>query len=172
MITLKNFQIYKSALHSGSSVLFLKDESGLDWYESQAGFSEETLKFVYDSNGIIISFDYDVSKLWPVGHSVAEISASEVPAGLDISGGWVFDGKVITTRVYSSAEHVSQAETQRESSMALAAAAIAPLQDAVDIGDATDEERASLQEWKKYRVALNRLDLTAAPDVQWPEVPA
>ena len=172
MITLKNFQIYKSTLHSGSSVLFLKDESGLDWYESQAGFSEETLKFVYDSNGIIISFDYDVSKLWPVGHSVAEISASEVPAGLDISGGWVFDGKVITTRVYSSAEYVSQAEAERESSMALAAAAIAPLQDAVDIGDATDEERASLQGWKKYRVALNRLDLTAAPDVQWPEIPA
>lgn len=172
MITLKNFQIYKSALHSGSSVLFLKDESGLDWYESQAGFSEETLKFVYDSNGIIISFDYDVSKLWPVGHSVSEISALEVPAGLDISGGWVFDGKVITTRVYSSAEYVSQAENQRESSMALAAAAIAPLQDAVDIGDATDEERASLQGWKKYRVALNRLDLTAAPDIQWPEIPA
>lgn len=172
MITLKNFQIYKSTLHSGSSVLFLKDESGLDWYESQAGFSEETLKFVYDSNGIIISFDYDVSKLWPVGHSVAEISASEVPAGLDISGGWVFDGKVITTRVYSSAEYVSQAEAERESSMALAAAAIAPLQDAVDIGDATDEERASLQGWKKYRVALNRLDLTAAPDIQWPEIPA
>lgn len=172
MITLKNFQIYKSTLHSGSSVLFLKDESGLDWYESQAGFSEETLKFVYDSNGIIISFDYDVSKLWPVGHSVAEISASEVPAGLDISGGWVFDGKVITTRVYSSAEYVLQAEAERESSMALAAAAIAPLQDAVDIGDATDEERASLQGWKKYRVALNRLDLTAAPDIQWPEIPA
>jgi hypothetical protein len=172
MITLKNFQIYKSTLHSGSSVLFLKDESGLDWYESQAGFSEETLKFVYDSNGIIISFDYDVSKLWPVGHSVAEISASEVPAGLDISGGWVFDGKVITTRVYSSAEYVSQAEAERESSMALAAAAIAPLQDAVDIGDATDEERASLQGWKKYRVALNRLDLTAAPDIEWPEIPA
>jgi len=172
MITLKNFQIYKSTLHSGSSVLFLKDESGLDWYESQAGFSEETLKFVYDSNGIIISFDYDVSKLWPVGHSVAEISASEVPAGLDISGGWVFDGKVITTRVYSSAEYVSQAEAERESSMALAAAAIAPLQDAVDIGDATDEERASLQGWKKYRVALNRLDLTAAPAIEWPEIPA
>ena len=172
MITLKNFQIYKSTLHSGSSVLFLKDESGLDWYESQAGFSEETLKFVYDSNGIIISFDYDVSKLWPVGHSVAEISASEVPAGLDISGGWVFDGKVITTRVYSSAEYVSQAEAERESSMALAAAAIAPLQDAVDIGDATDEERASLQGWKKYRVALNRLNLTAAPDIEWPEIPA
>ncbi|UFQ02985.1 tail fiber assembly protein [Pseudomonas fitomaticsae] len=34
--------------------------------------------------------------------------------------------------------------------------AIAPLQDAVDIDDATDAEVALLKEWKKYRIALNR----------------
>ena len=40
---------------------------------------------------------------------------------------------------------------------ALADTAIAPLQDAVDIDDATDAEVALLKAWKKYRVALNRL---------------
>lgn len=30
---------------------------------------------------------------------------------------------------------------------------------------------ASLAAWKKYRVALNRLDLSAAPDITWPEKP-
>ncbi len=45
---------------------------------------------------------------------------------------------------------------------------IAPLQDAVDLGIATDDEKARLDEWEKYRVLVNRMD-TSAPD--WPEVP-
>ena len=34
-----------------------------------------------------------------------------------------------------------------------------------------EQELASLQAWKKFRVALNRLDLSAAPDIDWPAVP-
>lgn len=66
----------------------------------------------------------------------------------------------------------AQAAEKRDQLMALAATAIAPLQDAVDIGDATDAETALLNAWKKYRVALNRLDLSAAPDIDWPQIPA
>ncbi|ECY4497100.1 tail fiber assembly protein, partial [Salmonella enterica subsp. enterica serovar Stanley] len=33
---------------------------------------------------------------------------------------------------------------------------------------ATDDEKAQLDEWKKYRVLVNRVD-TANPD--WPDVP-
>lgn len=52
--------------------------------------------------------------------------------------------------------------------------AIAPLQDAVDIDDATDAEEASLKLWKKYRVALNRLpDQPGYPNtIDWPASPA
>ncbi|ECW0880022.1 tail fiber assembly protein, partial [Salmonella enterica subsp. enterica] len=45
---------------------------------------------------------------------------------------------------------------------------IAPLQDAVDLGIATDDEKAQLDEWKKYRVLVNRVD-TSAPS--WPDKP-
>jgi len=57
---------------------------------------------------------------------------------------------------------------------AVADAAIAPLQDAVDIDDATDAEAALLKAWKKYRVALNRLPEQAGypTTVDWPAVPA
>ncbi|VTQ57217.1 Bacteriophage tail assembly protein [Campylobacter jejuni] len=65
----------------------------------------------------------------------------------------------------------AQATEKRDQLMTLAAAAIAPLQDAVDIRDATDAETALLNAWKKYRVALNRLDLSTAPEITWPEVP-
>ncbi|WP_152222789.1 tail fiber assembly protein [Pseudomonas sp. SCB32] len=50
---------------------------------------------------------------------------------------------------------------------------INPLQDAVDLGKATEEEQRSLQEWKKYRVALSRLSaLEAWPNVDRPSQPA
>ena len=52
--------------------------------------------------------------------------------------------------------------------------AITPLQDAVDVDDATDEETALLTLWKKYRVALNRLpDQEGYPSsIDWPTPPA
>ncbi|HHR6581309.1 TPA: tail fiber assembly protein, partial [Providencia alcalifaciens] len=45
------------------------------------------------------------------------------------------------------------------------------LQDAVDLDIATDAEIVSLKEWKKYRVLLNRVDTSTAPDVTFPEKP-
>lgn len=52
--------------------------------------------------------------------------------------------------------------------------AIAPLQDAVDLDDATDVEAAALKAWKKYRVALSRVpDQPGYPDaIDWPASPA
>lgn len=48
---------------------------------------------------------------------------------------------------------------------------IAPLQDAADLGIATNEEEVSLKEWKTYRVMVNRVDITSAPDIEWPSSP-
>ncbi|WP_161527554.1 tail fiber assembly protein, partial [Escherichia albertii] len=48
---------------------------------------------------------------------------------------------------------------------------IVPLQDAVDLGIATEEEISLLAEWKKYRVLLNRVDTSTAPDIEWPALP-
>lgn len=57
---------------------------------------------------------------------------------------------------------------------AAADAAIAPLQDAVDLDDVTDAELLSLKAWKKYRVALSRLhEQPGYPtDIDWPAPPA
>lgn len=45
-------------------------------------------------------------------------------------------------------------------------------QDAVDEGIATDEEKAALSVWKKYRVTLSRIDANTADVIDWPEIPA
>nr|WP_309484686.1 tail fiber assembly protein [Candidatus Pantoea persica] len=55
--------------------------------------------------------------------------------------------------------------------MTVASARTQPLQDAVDLDMATEAEKAQLVVWKKYRVLLNRGDISKAPDIEWPEAP-
>lgn len=66
----------------------------------------------------------------------------------------------------------TQAETARLRKVA--DEAIAPLQDAVDLDEATEAEALRLKEWKRYRVALNRLpEQPGYPTaIDWPAPPA
>lgn len=58
----------------------------------------------------------------------------------------------------------------RQTRIAEAGAAIAPLQDAVDLGIATPKEAELLHSWKLYRVMLTRVD-TAQARPDWPDEP-
>lgn len=62
---------------------------------------------------------------------------------------------------------------ERDRLLANAALRMAPLQDAVDLGAATKEEIASLNQWKLYRVALNRVEQQAEfpQQIDWPQTP-
>ncbi|HCO5723789.1 TPA: tail fiber assembly protein, partial [Escherichia coli] len=51
-----------------------------------------------------------------------------------------------------------EAEETKNSLMQAASEHIAPLQDAVELELATEEETSLLEAWKKYRVLLNRVD--------------
>ncbi|WP_052105959.1 tail fiber assembly protein [Photorhabdus luminescens] len=62
-------------------------------------------------------------------------------------------------------------EREKQYLMLQAANFIAPLQDAVDLNIATENEQAALAEWKKYRVLLNRVDCSTAPKIGWPKKP-
>ncbi|EAB5694045.1 tail fiber assembly protein [Salmonella enterica subsp. enterica] len=57
----------------------------------------------------------------------------------------------------------------QKSFLQIASEKIVPLQEAMDLGEATDEEKARLLAWKKYRVLVNRVD-TSKPE--WPEAPS
>ncbi|MFL6613646.1 MAG: tail fiber assembly protein [Pantoea agglomerans] len=63
------------------------------------------------------------------------------------------------------------ASSRLAAEMDVANRTIAPLQDAVDISIATDDETTRLSEWKRYRVALSRIDTSKAPDIEWPVMP-
>ncbi|HIC7814046.1 TPA: tail fiber assembly protein [Enterobacter ludwigii] len=69
-------------------------------------------------------------------------------------------------------DRVALAHSQKTSLMQAANNIITPLEDASELGIATEEEAAALLRWKRYRVMLNRVDVTTAPDIEWPERPA
>ncbi|HBR1086188.1 TPA: tail fiber assembly protein [Klebsiella pneumoniae] len=60
---------------------------------------------------------------------------------------------------------------QKTSLLSRANNEIAWLQDAVDLNQATESEAQRLNDWKTYRIALNRTDLTDPASVSWPSVP-
>ena len=66
---------------------------------------------------------------------------------------------------------IREAEETKNNLMQVASEHIAPLQDAVDLEIATEEETSLLEAWKKYRVLLNRVDTSTAQDIEWPANP-
>ncbi|SED12291.1 virus tail fibre assembly protein, lambda gpK [Pseudomonas saponiphila] len=62
---------------------------------------------------------------------------------------------------------------QRDRLLAAAANRMGPLQDAVEAGQATEDEVARLQQWKTYRIDLNRIEQQEGypAAIRWPTSP-
>ncbi|MBM7014844.1 tail fiber assembly protein [Enterobacter cloacae] len=151
--------------NTGLDVIFLCDESGNDWYEIQSEFSASTIKIMYDEKGIVRAYSEDASSLNPINSYVAEVEIDEFPSGVDILGGWRFDGRKIT---HVEIDPVVENEATKLRLITEASAIIAPLQDAVELTMATEKEINGLNEWKKYRVLLSRVDPS---NPAWPPKP-
>lgn len=163
---------------TGNVYDYYVSEDGLDWYECQSLFSDDTIKIMYDSEGIIRSLVAEpvarrggvlaVSALpSPDGFSVAEVEGP-LPDGCSVDGDWMFDGqKILPVPV----DNVAVAEKLKARLMREAEVIIAPLQRAVKYGLATDAEKQLLEQWEVYTVLLSRVDTSLAPDVEWPPVP-
>lgn len=119
----------------------------------------------------IFSTNDDITELFTAG--IEWIELTDATAG--VTEGWTYDA---ATGVFAApVPYVPTAEetlatntATRDYLLGLAALAIAPLQDAVDLEMATVEEAASLKLWKQYRVAVSRIDLTLAA-ATWPVMP-
>jgi len=66
---------------------------------------------------------------------------------------------------------IDRANSEKAQRLQQATDTINPLQDAVDLEMAADEEKAQLTTWRKYRVLLTRVDTSTAPDINWPQAP-
>ncbi|CBJ80158.1 putative CPS-53 (KpLE1) prophage; tail fiber assembly [Xenorhabdus bovienii str. Jollieti] len=63
------------------------------------------------------------------------------------------------------------AESKKQHLIKIAKEKIDIFQDAVDLGLATDAEKSTLTQWRRYRVLLNRVDCAIASHIDWPEQP-
>ncbi len=144
--------------------LYFQDESGRDWYETLSTWKGAVST---DESGVVVAYESDVSFMgMQEGRDVYEVDPVKVPD--DVLGNYKYsDGTFIDIRLSDS----ELAELKKTQLIDEATSAITPLQDAVDLGMATDEETASLHAWKKYRVLLNRIDTTTAPEIEWPVTP-
>lgn len=69
------------------------------------------------------------------------------------------------------AADVTAADVQKKQLITQVSADISILRDAVALNMATDEEKTRLASLQTYRVLLNRVDASLAPDIIWPAMP-
>ncbi|MBV2190944.1 tail fiber assembly protein [Providencia rettgeri] len=79
--------------------------------------------------------------------------------------------KWITDTEAQKAALIAEADNEKALRLSEANSTIMYLQEAVDVGLATEEEATALQAWKKYRVLLNRVDTSTAPNIDWLQKP-
>ena len=140
---------------AGFVAVFNSDEASWHLVEDHRG------KTVYDVASGDALF---ISELGPVPENVTWLSPDG--EGQKLNGtSWVKDAEA------EKLFRVREAEETKNSLMQVASEHIAPLQDAVDLDIATEEEASLLAAWKTYRVLLNRVDTTVAADVEWPVAP-
>lgn len=93
---------------------------------------------------------------------------SHISDSSNISSG-VAEGETLVEGARPVIPYLDNLYTQQEQ-RTKADAIIESLQEAVDVDLASNDEKARLLAWKRYRVLLSRVDLHAAtPD--WPPVP-
>lgn len=171
MIQFKNIKISKRVIEDGMALPFIyfEDDKGRDWYTLRdKTWKGKTAFIAVSPDGFVVTGALNPNFLTlHEGLSIYEINAADYQADIGTKP-YVFKNGKITAFTLSPQE---QASITKNELLIQATKAIAPLQDAVDIGIATDEEAALLTEWKRFRVMVNRADPTLAPDIVLPAPP-
>ncbi|PSH22281.1 hypothetical protein B7R74_07415 [Yersinia pseudotuberculosis] len=152
----------------GEHTLYLQDDKNRDWYASQHLFTKKFIVEVYSATQIVKAISNDVSLHFPAECDVLEFD--EIPADCNIDGSWIFDGEKLVKRTVSAAEIIAFAVEKKATLKAAADSEIDWLQDAVDAEKANEKEISALAAWRKYRIALMRIDISHMPII-WPTTP-
>lgn len=151
----------------GDGVQYFCDDKGRDFYESRALFTKKYVVF-FDDFSIVraVVKSSDVTQVHPAGLSAIDINT--LPKDLDIfTGLWKFDGRKVVPVDFDPS---ISTERRKASAMARISTEIVPLQDAVEMGDATKEESKRYETLRRLRIKLSRIpNDTPAKDVNWDE---
>jgi len=143
----------------------------------------EAAIFDRNSNSWSVVADYRIVSLWDkttatqvaaaLGKNPDELNATQIeptieyPKWNEASTSWVTDEDAQLSAITSAAS------AEIEKLLITATNKISPLQDAVDLGIATETENTSLTAWKTYRVLVNRVTSQAGypTEIDWPPMP-
>ena len=142
----KSVKDNQAIIHNGQQWTYPKDLRGTTIYSTETG-TETTMQEVGDI---------------PEGYTTSKPTSE-----FDIwnGGKWILDAE-------KQHQHdIDVATSQKKQLLSEANEQISYLQDAIDADIATDEEKALYSAWKKYRALLNRVDLSQAPNINYPEKP-
>nr|DAH48992.1 MAG TPA: tail fiber assembly protein [Caudoviricetes sp.] len=145
--------------------LYFHDEKGRDWYETLIGWKGAVS---LDSGGIVIAYEEDVSYMgMEEGRNVYEVEPLNVPD--DVLGNYKYENGVFYDVRPDAA---ALADQKRKQLIEDAGLAISILQDAVELGEATEGDKELLRLWKTYRLRLSRISIAAEPEIEWPKPPS
>lgn len=171
MIQFKNVKISRQVYVDGVPlpVCYFEDDRGRDWYTLRdKAWKGDTAFIAVSPEGFITTGARDPNFMTlSEGVSIYEIPAADYRDDIGARTYLYQKGKIVE---YAQPES-ELAGVQKNALLEQATAAIAPLQDAVDLGMATEEEAARLLAWRKHRVLLNRIDTSMAPLIDWPQPP-
>ncbi|MGM3162457.1 tail fiber assembly protein [Dickeya undicola] len=144
------------AAQSGQAIV--RSQDGLSW-ENVADYRGQT---AYDKQ---TGQSSQVSQLGDLSDTLTLLPPA---TAYDIwqNDGWVTDAKA------QQAAQVSAAQQQQAGYLAQAEKRLTVLQYAVELDMATEQETQALKDWKTYLVLLNRVDVSGAPAIDWPTMPA
>ncbi|MXD62029.1 tail fiber assembly protein [Escherichia coli] len=153
------------------NIKWLYSEDGKNWYEEQKNFQPDTLKMVYDHNGVIICIEKDVSAINPEGASVVEVPDITANRRADISGKWMFkDGNFIF-------DYKLKAEDERDALLQHASIMTSEWEKDLLLGLISNEDREKLKAYRIYAKSLQAMDFSAVTDkasynaIEWPVSP-
>lgn len=181
MVNYKNFTAYKPEFKVSEEddeteyrpdILYARDETGRDWYDCQADFSDDTLKVMYDDKCVIVCMSKDVTAIFPPGFSVAEVAASDTPSEACNDMTWVYkDGKIIK-RVYNPDEKRKMVQGEKNRRIARVNQVTQTLNSKLLLGMATDVDKVKLRSWMDYVNEIEKISDDADPEkIVWPTAP-
>lgn len=127
--------------------------------------ADKTIDITFSDGELLVSVGKD-GKPVDLAHSITlHVSVEDLPP---------VEIPELPVEAPSIADPQAEALTEYSRLRAIADFMVAPLQDAVDVDEATDTEVVLLKAWKKYRVALNRVSEQPGypTQIDWPAPPA
>lgn len=134
----------------------------------------EKYSYIYDvkTNGFYaISFkeSYEQAGTWPeTGVGITEEEHKSLLAGQAAGKIISADNEGKPILIDAVIDYVALATEERDRRMAVITARITALTEAQDDGDITNDELTELAALRETRTKLRRLDLTIAPNIEWP----